>query len=138
MFNFAINYLEIFFIISYLLFIVYMTVIYPDYYSIDNKWKKTADSIALDYTSLVFILIVVSAINIFYTKYIHIIFMEIDLYILLSFGTALSGFISKFFVSLINIKNKSIGYTVYLVIFLILLIIYIIFVLKRIMINYYL
>lgn len=131
MFIFAVNYLVIFFIISYLLFLVYMTVVYPDYYNISLKWKKVIDSVVIDYTSLVFMLSILSVVNIFYTKYNHIIFVAINLFILLSCGTALSGFISKFIVNIVHFKKNYSGYILYIIIFLVLFLLYITFILKQ-------
>lgn len=131
MFIFAVNYLVIFFIISYLLFLVYMTVVYPDYYNISLKWKKVIDSVVIDYTSLVFMLSILSVVNIFYTKYNHIIFVVINLFILLSCGTALSGFISKFIVNIVHFKKNYSGYILYIIIFLVLFLLYITFILKQ-------
>lgn len=131
MFIFAVNYLVIFFIISYLLFLVYMTVVYPDYYNISLKWKKVIDSVVIDYTSLVFMLSILSVVNIFYTKYNHIIFVVINLFILLSCGTALSGFISKFTVNIVHFKKNYSGYILYIIIFLVLFLLYITFILKQ-------
>lgn len=135
MFNFAINYLVIFFAVSYILFIIYMTVIYPDHYNISNKSKKVIDSMVIDYTSLIFILSVLSVVNLFYTKYNHIIFFIINLFILLSCGTALSGFLSKFIVTLLQFKKSYSSYLLYIVIFLIFFILYILFVLKGLSSN---
>lgn len=122
-------YLQIFFILSFALYAVYVLVVVPLYKKLPENITKIYDSVMFDFAIFMVILMVFYALNqsIFHIK--HTLFISIELMITLSSGVLLSSLVSHFAVNSFNMSKLS-AYISYLLLFIFLFVLYIAVVFK--------
>ena len=122
-------YLQIFFILSFALYIIYVLVVVPLYKKLPENITKIYDSVMFDFAIMMIILMVFYVINYSFFNIKHTLFISIELMITLSSGVLLSCIISYFAVNSFNI-SKSVSYIAYIILFLFLFLLYIAVVFK--------
>lgn len=122
-------YLQIFFILSFALYIIYVLVVVPLYKKLPVNITKIYDSVMFDFAVMMIILMVFYVINYSFFHIKHTLFISIDLMITLSSGVLLSCLISYFTVNSFNI-SKTASYIAYIILFLFLFLLYIAVVFK--------
>ncbi|WP_242347187.1 hypothetical protein [Mucispirillum schaedleri] len=117
-------YIQIFCIITFTLYLVYVLAVIPLYKSLPLKIVKIYNSVMFDFAIFMAILMVFYILNylIFHIK--HSLFISIELMITLSSGVLLSTVISYFAVNSFNI-SKPAAYILYLFLFIFLFVLYI-------------
>lgn len=117
-------YMQIFCIITFASYLIYVLAVVPLYKSLPFKVIKIYNSIMFDFAIFMVILMVSYVLNqsIFHIK--HTLFISIELMIILSSGVLLSSIISHFAVSSFNMSKLS-AYISYLFLFIFLFILYI-------------
>lgn len=122
-------YMQIFCIITFASYLIYVLAVVPLYKTLPLKVIKRYNSIMFDFVIFMVILMVFYILNqsIFHIK--HTLFISIELMITLSSGVLLSSIISHFAVSSFNISKLS-AYISYLFLFIFLFILYIAVVFK--------
>lgn len=122
-------YLQIFFILSFALYIIYVLVVVPLYKKLPENITKIYDSVMFDFAIMMIILMVFYVINYTFFNIKHTLFISIELMITLSSGVLLSCIISYFAVNSFNI-SKAVSYIAYIILFLFLFLLYIAVVFK--------
>lgn len=122
-------YMQIFCIIVFALYLIYVLAVIPLYKSLPLKIIKVYDSLMFDFAVFMVILMVFYALNhsIFHIK--HTLFLSIELMITLSSGVLLSCLVSHFAVHSFNMSKLS-AYISYLLLFIFLFMLYIAVVFK--------
>lgn len=122
-------YMQIFCIITFASYLIYVLAVVPLYKSLPLKIIKIYDSVMFDFAIFMVILMVFYALNqsIFHIK--HTLFISIELMITLSSGVLLSSLVSHFAVNSFNMSNLS-AYISYLLLFIFLFVLYIAVVFK--------
>lgn len=122
-------YLQIFFILSFAIYAVYVLVVVPLYKKLPENITKIYDSVMFDFAIMMIILMVFYVINYSFFHIKHSLFISIELMITLSSGVLLSCLISYFAVNSFNI-SKTLSYIAYIILFLFLFLLYIAVVFK--------
>ena len=122
-------YIQIFCIITFASYLIYVLAVVPLYKSLPLKIIKIYDSVMFDFAIFMVILMVFYALNqsIFHIK--HSLFISIELMITLSSGVLLSSIISHFAVNSFKMSKLS-AYISYLLLFIFLFVLYIAVVFK--------
>ncbi len=117
-------YMQIFCIISFTLYLIYVLAVIPLYKMLPSKIIQTYNAVMIDFSIFMIILIIFYILNHLLFHIHHTLFLSIELMIILSSGVLMSCLISYFVVTNYNISKIS-AYIYYLILFIFLFVLYI-------------
>lgn len=129
MVNFITLYMQIFCILSLVMYITYTLVIIPFRATLPLNITKIFDSVIIDFVLFMAILTIFYILNNTVFHIYHALFISIELMITISMGILLASVISYFATSNFNISQLA-KYIIYLVLFILFFMFYIIAVFK--------